>query len=148
MAFLGTETLVIDKAGRVSIPAHMRRAFGREKPYDTFFLIKGFTGCLELYAPEGWARIEQQLLEKPIGDTDARDFMRAYLNDAKVVTVDTQGRVTIPSALIAYAGLGKEATLHGQIDCIEVWNPDRHREALSRVGDQLAARARQHLGGK
>jgi MraZ protein len=62
------------------------------------------------------------------GDSKARAFRRAFLKDAMEVTVDTQGRVTIPPALIALAALGKDAVLHGADACIEIWNPNRFQE--------------------
>jgi MraZ protein len=60
--------------------------------------------------------------------------------------VDTQGRITIPPALTSRAGLGKEATLHGQGDHIEIWNPDRLKEVLAEVDGQLESLAEEVLG--
>ena len=51
------------------------------------------------------------------------------------VTVDAQGRVTIPPALIALAALGKEAVLHGADTCIEIWDPKRFQEKAASAVD-------------
>ena len=63
----------------------------------------------------------------------ARNFRRAFMQDARQVTVDAQGRIPIPPALIRRAVLGKDAVLHGAEDHIEIWNPDRYQAQLATV---------------
>ena len=121
MTFYGTDTYAIDAKGRLAIPAQMRRSAG--KP-STFMLVPGFEGCLALYTEAEWARVEERLRQLPTG-RKARAFKRALLMYATRVTVDAQGRITIPSALIARAGLDKEAVLLGQRTHLEIWNRDR-----------------------
>jgi len=147
MAFYGTDKYAIDHKGRVSIPAAMRRVPGKTRPLDRFILVRGFEGCCALYSPEDWKRFEGRLLAIPIGNSKGRAFARAYLMDASPVTVDGQGRITIPPALLGHAGLGKEAVLHGQIDRIEIWNPDRLSAVVSEASGQLERLADEVLGG-
>jgi len=127
-SFLGTETYAIDHKGRVAIPAAMRRGERGKKPIGTFVLAEGFEGCLALYSEEEWTRVDQRLRRLPMGGRSGRAFQRAFLLDVVKVSVDAQGRITIPSALIARAGLDKEAVLLGQRTHLEIWNPERlHR---------------------
>jgi|SRR6185436_16942116 len=147
MAFYGTDTYAIDHKGRVSVPASMRRVSGRSKPIEQFILVRGFEGCCALYSPDNWKRFEDRLLHIPIGNAKGRAFARAYLMDASPVTVDAQGRVTIPPALMTHAGLGKEAVLHGQIDRIEIWNPERLTAVVAEAQSRLESLADEVLGG-
>ena len=124
-SFLGTDHYAIDHKGRIAIPASLRRGDGRKKPITTFVLAQGLDGCLALYPPEEWARVEERLRRIPMGTRNGRAFQRAFLHHAVKVSVDAQGRITIPPALMGRAGLGKEAVLHGQITKIEIWNPQR-----------------------
>ena len=110
-SFYGTETYAIDHKGRISVPASMRRAGAAKKVADTFYLVAGFEGCLALYTPDEWRRVEERLRQIPMGDRRGRAFSRAFLMDATKVSVDAQGRVAIPPALMGRAGLGKEAVL-------------------------------------
>jgi len=71
---------------------------------------------------------------------------RTHLMDATPVTVDAQGRVTIPPALMSRAGLGKEATLHGLGDHIEIWNPERLAGVLKEAQANFEADAEDVLG--
>ena len=134
-SFLGTDRYAIDHKGRIAIPASLRRGEGRKKPITSFVLAEGFDGCLALYPPEEWTRVEERLRRIPMGTRNGRAFQRAFLQHAVKVSVDTQGRITIPPALMRRAGLGKEAVLHGQISKIEIWNPER-LEAELKNGQQ------------
>jgi len=146
-SFYGTQTYAIDHKGRISVPASMRRAGAAKKAAaDTFFLVAGFEGCLALYTPDEWKRVEERLRQIPMGDRRGRAFARAFLLDATKVSVDAQGRVAIPPALIGRAGLGKEAVLLGQVDRIEVWNPERLTSAVQEAQQSLETLADEVLG--
>jgi MraZ protein len=66
--------------------------------------------------------------------------------DATQVSVDAQGRVTIPPALMSRAGLGKDATLHGVGDHIEIWNPERLKVVIEEAQANFEANAEEVLG--
>ena len=146
-SFYGTETYAIDHKGRISVPANMRRAASGKHPVRSFMLVPGFEGCLALYTEDQWKRVEERLRQLPMGGHKARSFARAFLMHAHRVTVDAQGRVTIPPALIGRAGLDKEAILLGQVDRIEVWNPQRLKDQLSQTEGQFESLAEDVLGG-
>jgi len=124
--YYGTDHYSIDDKGRLAIPAQARRAAGKS---TTFLLVPGFEGCIALYNEAQWAHVEERLQQLP-GKRMDRAFKRALLMNAKRVTVDAQGRITIPSALLDRAGLGKEAVLLGQGTHIEIWNPERLQAVL------------------
>ncbi len=146
VSFYGTDRYAIDHKGRVSVPAAMRRGPGTKKPIVSFLLVAGFEGCLALYTEEQWTKVEDRLQQLPLGGSKARAFTRAFLMDATRVTVDAQGRITIPPALSSRAALGKEAVLLGQVGRIEIWNPDRLNSVLEEVRGQFEALAEDVLG--
>jgi len=134
-SFIGTFTYAIDHKGRIAIPASMRRGESSKRPLNTFYLNRGFDGCVAVYSPDSWQRMLERIRKFSPGDPKARAFRRAFLKDAMEVTVDAQGRVTIPPALIALAALGKEAVLHGADTCIEIWDPKRFQEKSATAVD-------------
>jgi MraZ protein len=145
-SFYGTQTYAIDHKGRISIPASMRRAASGKKPIIEVMLVYGFDGCLWLHTPGQWESVEERLKKLSIGSRKSRAFTRAFLMDASRVTVDAQGRITIPPALIDRAGLGKEACLHGQVGRIEVWNPDRLKQHVAEAQSHVEELAEEVLG--
>jgi len=145
-SFYGTETYSIDHKGRLSVPASMRRSADRKRSLQSFILVAGFEGCLSLYGHDEWNRVEDRLRKIPMGDRRGRAFARAFLMDACKVTVDAQGRVTIPPALLRRAGLGKEAVLLGQVDRIEIWDAARLNQVTAEPQAQLETLADEVLG--
>lgn len=144
-SFTGTDLYAVDHKGRIALPAWARRGDSR-KPLTRFFVNRGFEGCVAVYPPEAWQVWLERLRRRRVKVPNLRAFQRAFLNDAREVTVDAQGRVTIPPALMRHAALGKEALLCGANDHIEIWNPERYQKALGpmlldgeydRTGEQL-----------
>ena len=133
-SFIGTDSHAIDHKGRLSIPAPMRRS-DSGKPITRFVLNMGFDGCVNAYSKDEWKRMMDRLRRIPMGDPNGRAFRRAFMSDAKEVTVDAQGRVPIPPALIRRASLDKEAVVHGAEDHIEIWNPKTFQALLSPIVD-------------
>ena len=146
-SFLGTDNHAIDHKGRISVPAPMRRT-ETGKPITRFVLNMGFDGCVNAYSREEWKRMMDRLRRIPMGNPTGRAFRRAFLMDAKEVTVDAQGRVPIPPALIRRASLDKDAVVHGAEDHIEIWNPKRFKAPLAPIVDvegQYEKLAAEHL---
>jgi MraZ protein len=134
-SFTGTDLYALDHKGRIAIPPWLRRGESAKRPLTRFYLNRGFEGCVAVYPPETWSLWMERLRRRRVKVPNLRAFQRAFMNDAREVTVDGQGRVTIPPALIRHAGLGKEAVLHGANDHIEIWNPERYRKALGAMID-------------
>jgi MraZ protein len=66
------------------------------------------------------ARIRQA----PITSKEGRDYMRLFLSGASDDVPDKQNRVTIPSPLRDYAGLGRDLTVIGAGNRAEIWATD------------------------
>ena len=113
--FYVTERYSIDDKGRLIVPMSLRAGEGRKAPLSRFVLVGGLDGCLWLYAEEAWTHFEERLRRLSMGTKEQRAFARAFLVGASKVTVDKQGRISIPSSLMVRAGLGKDAVLHGQV---------------------------------
>jgi MraZ protein len=135
--FYGTADYSIDDKGRIVVPASMRAVRGRKAPISTFILVKGFDPCLWLYAEEDWTNFEQRLGRMSMGTKEQRALARAFLMDACKVTVDKQGRISVPPSLIGRAGLGKDARLHGQVGRIEIWSPERFKASTEPYLDNM-----------
>ena len=144
--FYGTANYSIDDKGRLVVPSSLREVPGRKTPLSSFVLVGGLDGCLWLYAEEDWTHFEERLRKLSMGTKKQRDFARAFLVGASKVTVDKQGRISIPSSLMGRAGLGKEAVLHGQVGRIEIWSPAKFEESVTTAQDQLDELAEDVLG--
>lgn len=144
----GSAIYAIDDKGRLVVPASLRAVAGRKAPLKTFILVGGLDGGLWLYAEEDWKQFEDRLRKMSMGTQKQRAFARAFLIGASKVTVDKQGRISIPSSLIGRAGLGKEALLHAVIGRIEIWAPERFNTSVAPVLEHLDELGEADLGGE
>ena len=120
---LGQYDHTIDAKGRIIIPAKFREQMG-----DDFVITKGLDHQLFVYAPDEWNLFEAKLRALPISNPQARKLSRFFLVGASDVTVDKQGRITLPVQLREFAGITKDVLLAGVGNHLEIWNPDRYNE--------------------
>src|SRR5258708_23753181 len=121
-SFYGTEICAIDAKGRLNVPARMRRGLDPEAN-DTFVIVRGFEGCVNMYPLDAWSKYGEKLRALKSGDDDGPAFLRLLLESAHDTTLDEQGRVSLTPVLRDIAGVTKEAKLLGVIAHIDVWDP-------------------------
>ena len=115
----GENTHRLDEKFRVIIPTALRDALG-----DKAIVTRGWNGCLFLYPQETFLAIEQTLMSKPVLNQAAIDLKRWFIGSAEEVSVDAQGRMTIPERLRPYARIFREVVSVGTGDKIELWGKE------------------------
>lgn len=116
----------MDEKGRVSLPS----AFRREAGGDSFVLLQWEPEYLTLFPAEKWAEVQERLLEFRRGDARAWNQVRIIVSNAVEVSPDKQGRILVPATLQAGADLSGAVLLSGNIDRVELWNPDRYEKSV------------------
>jgi MraZ protein len=139
--FFGTEICAIDAKGRLNVPARMRRGLDPEAN-DSFVIVRGFEGCVNMYPRDEWDKYDRKLRELNGADEDARNFARLTYESAHETTLDGQGRVSLTAFLMEYAGVTKEAKLIGIMDRIEIWNPKKYGDLAKATSSSYEALAR------
>ena len=130
--FVGQYEHQMDEKGRVSLPS----AFRREADSDRFVLLQWELDYLTLFTASKWVDVQQRLLDFRRGDPEAWNQVRLIVSGAVEVSPDKQGRILVPAGLQTAAGLSGSVLLSGNIDRVELWNPDRYREVvLAKAGD-------------
>lgn len=121
--FKGTYRHRIDAKGRLPVPAAFRRALGETRARAV--VVTPFDQCLAAYPPADWARLERQLAALPTFSGPAKAVTRLVASRAVDCDLDVQGRILLPPALRAAAGLGREAVVIGVLNRFEIWAPER-----------------------
>ncbi len=124
-AFIGTHRHTLDDKGRVSVPAQFRRQLTAEDLY----LNVGMEGCLVLYPSHRWQELEEKLLALP-RDRQTRFLVRSLAQNLRAVSLDSQGRISIPAELADKAGISGEIMFLGKFDTMELWQPERYNSYI------------------
>ena len=136
--FLGNYNYTIDEKGRVTIPAKLRSDLGAD-----FILTRGLDGCIALYPRKAWDVIISKYKDLP-NLQNTRNVLRFILSSASACNLDKQGRLSISSSLLQFAGIQKECVIIGVDDCLEIWSKERwegylesNEANLAEIADEL-----------
>lgn len=150
--FVSTFTNKVDAKGRVSIPAAFRAVLERDG-----YKSGGGAGIYcypSLDAPAldaGGERLAQKIdgLLSGLQDySDERDELSVALyGDVQVLSIDADGRIVLPEALRAHAGIDGQVTFVGLGDKFQMWEPGRFAERRERARNKVQD-LRKLLGGR
>ena len=130
------------------VPAKMRRALSPDAK-ETFVATRGLEQCVFLYPLDRWEEIEAEMGRLNQFDPQARTFVRTINMWAEELTMDGQGRIALPKALVEFADLqpGGKAQVIGAFDRIEVWDPTVFETHLNQQTDTYETLAERVMGG-
>ena len=112
----------LDEKHRVAIPKMLRESVGGDAG-RSLFVAPGTDGSLAIYPHAAFEGLAERLARNSPTGRDVRDFSRLFYSQAKSTKIDQQGRLRLPSELVAWAGLTGEIVLLGVQDHLEVWQP-------------------------
>jgi MraZ protein len=122
LVFSGAHDLSLDDKNRLSIPAVFRKKFVPERDGTSLFVIEGTDGRLCFYPELYYEALVATEPGEVMPDRDALDYHRTNLGLADQIELDKQGRALIPERALKEAGIGKDVTLVGVHDHMELWN--------------------------
>jgi MraZ protein len=76
-----------------------------------------------------------------------RDYSRVFFASASDELPDKQGRITVPAALRAYAGLQRDCVVIGANTRLEIWDTQAWETYLAASEDSFAEAAEEVLPG-
>ena len=140
---LGEYEHTIDEKSRLTLPAKFRSAFS-----DGIVLTRGMDGCLYAYTRGDWGRlVDSRLATLDPLSREGRQMQRFFFSGASESELDRQGRVIVPNALAAHAGLARDVVVAGVHDHLEIWDRAKWRDQLKEV-EGSAERVAERLADK
>ncbi|MFC1700202.1 division/cell wall cluster transcriptional repressor MraZ [Patescibacteria group bacterium] len=133
--FLGEYKPNITEGSRLALPKKLRDQITG----DEIILSKGFEKCIFIYDREDWVTEAQKNVENPISDSKTRDLKRYMYSGSSETSIDTQGRLVLPTNLKEYAELNKNSIVIGAGDHIEIWSPENWETRLEKISGELSA---------
>ena len=126
MKFSGEKSHNIDNKGRIVIPACFREEFP-----DSLVVTKGFEGCLNIYTPQHFDKIAENLEKLPPTKKAARTYVRLFNSRVEECEIDSQNRINLSATMIREAGIIKQCVFIGAINYIELWAAEKWEEWLN-----------------
>ncbi len=127
--FQGHSNTTIDEKGRIIVPAKFRKHILPEAN-GVLNVTLGRDKCVWLFPSYEWTKVLQTVQSTNPFTTDEVSMRRQMLYYADDLTVDSQHRILIPQEMLKIVGIKKDVLLLGQIERIEVWNPEAYEKYL------------------
>jgi len=139
--------LTLDEKNRLLTPAEVRRAILPEHG-ESFYIVMGMNRIPWLYCERYYEDLVMKVPAEMIPGEDMHAFDQMVFGMASKLTWDKQGRIVVPDRIVRRAALGKEVTLVGVKDHLELWPRaawEARREELEKRALEVYAKARQAL---
>jgi MraZ protein len=125
---LGEHEHSLDDKNRLTLPAKLREQLG-----DQVVVTRGMDGCLYVYARGDWERLADRISGLDSLSVESRRMQRHFFANATAAGLDRQGRMVIPPALLQRAGIGREVTVTGVHDHLEIWDRTEWQKQLEEI---------------
>ena len=128
--FVSSFTNKIDRKGRVSVPASFRQILAAKGSDMVVLYPHPRHPAIEGSGMDWLEDFAVRLAQMPEYDED-RDALQTLFSQVSQTATDSEGRIILPEALSAKAGLGESAVFVGAGNKFEIWEPARYTEHLS-----------------
>lgn len=141
----GNYEVSIDDKNRLLVPAEIRRAIDPEADGEAFFLVPGVNGRPWLYPERQYEAFALRSVSEIAPEQDLLAFDMMNFAMATRLEWDKQGRILIPEKVLRKSGLGREVTVLGVKDHVELWNRsdwEQEEQKLDQARNDIAMRGR------
>ena len=135
--FLGEYSPNITEGSRVALPKKMREQITG----DSVVATRGFEKCVYIYDKSDWREQAEKYIENSkVDDKQAkiRDLERYVYSSAVETSIDSQGRVVIPSSLLEYANIDSETSVVGVGNRVELWSKSIWSKHIENISSELS----------
>jgi len=131
--FLGEYEYRVDSKGRLPLPPKFRQELG-----PGLILTRGTDECIAVYPVAEWHKLADTQPARTLTPSQKRRKLNRHIFGAAFdLTLDGQGRIALPPPLRRYARIDDVATIIGQNNYVELWNPDLWNTEQVSVEEQV-----------
>jgi MraZ protein len=135
--YVGTFRHGLDVKNRLTIPAKWR--FPGDEGEASYLALPNPNSSITVYPPKMVAALEEKIQRvSMLGDKQELRALTRIFGPAERFGCDRHGRISLPDALRAHAGLAKgaEAVLVGTVTVFHIWESARHAAYVAATPDE------------
>jgi MraZ protein len=126
---LGEYDHTLDDKNRLTLPAKLREQLG-----DEVVITRGLDGCLAVYSRPAFDVLAARMGTLDPLSKETRTMQRWFFTGAPPVELDKAGRMVIPARLLEEFEIGREVTIAGVLDHLEIWDRASWRDQRTQAG--------------
>lgn len=141
--FLSTFTNKVDSKGRVSVPSQFRASLVKEN-ISTMIIYESFVNdSIEGCDLERIKKISESIDNLEPFSEEREAFATTILGGAIQLSIDSDGRVILPEALLKKSGISNKAVFVGKGSTFEIWQPDKFEKYMQKA--KIEAKEKRNL---
>lgn len=126
----------LDAKGRLMLPSSFKEQLG-EAVNEGFVLRPGlFDKCLELFGMSDWREMQSKLSKLNPFKSENVMLVRRFNAGARLVNIDSNGRLQIPKDLLDKAGMSKEVVMTALTDRMQIWDQTLAEQENAKMSDE------------
>ena len=140
--FLATIVNNLDAKGRVSVPADFRTAASHDL-FKGIIIWPALNGgaFFEAAGYDYVLQMQKAIQALPLYSKERDKLQNAFFGEARKLSFDSNGRVTMPKDVLEHLGVDGEIAFVGQGDSFQIWSAEARRDAAKNIQSD----AMQHL---
>ncbi len=123
----------LDDKFRLTIPSAWRLA---HSDGDSFLATPHPDGYIAILPPAEVEKLHAKIAQVALSDGAGQDFAARFFAQTQSFSFDKAGRVGLEDALIAHAGIEKEAVLVGSLTKFNIYAPSRWAKVEARTSGE------------
>jgi len=145
--FISMPAGTLDRKGRVCVPAMYRQTLAAQNTNGVYMCPSFYEPTLECFGEDELQRFHRAQAEEDLFFTGRHDVKAfSVLAMTQLLALDETGRVRLPDAFIAHAGLTENITFVGMGRKFEIWDTERFAPVLNeRLASARALRKSQDV---
>lgn len=133
LLLVGSHDHAIDAKQRLAIPSKFREELATVGAEELYAVVRD--GVLCLYTREGYERLATAIEQSPRSADEVLPYQDLFYADTEKLAFDKQGRVRIPEPMLQQAGLGKDVTVIGARDHLQVRDRQQWQQHRQQMRD-------------
>lgn len=138
--FIGEHDLLIDDKNRLTLPSDIRKELDPDRDGPNLVIFTGANGRYWLYPELYYRQTVSKFRPESLPDQTEMKYQLRLHSRMGRMTPDKQGRSILPEKIVNRRKLGREITLVGNRDHLQLWNRQDWQDYMSIEED----RAEQH----
>ena len=129
--FLGLHEYKVDNKGRLPLPPKFRKDIT-----DGLVLTMVADDCITVFTKEDFDKMTANQLPNSFSmSDDQRRVNRHIFSNANEVSIDNQGRISLPANLRERCGIASDAIILGVSNYFEIWNTESYKKEQISAGE-------------
>ena len=129
----------LDSKGRLLLPSSFKEQLGEAVEEGFVLRLSMYGDCLELFGMSDWRAMQEKLGKLNPFKAENMMLIRRFNAGARMVKLDSSGRLQIPKDLLEKSGLVKEVVMTSLVTKMQIWDKAKKEIEDAKVSEKELA---------